>query len=126
MTEHVKITPYETTGSGLVVTLNKWDIGLLEAIQKEGKGTTIFKSRELMGLPTKLIQLQKPVKWIVSGTLIQAQAGDYVASYRRAKACRIFITTDINPKKRECWAKAYNWFLEKAIIYKEIASRFGE
>ena len=42
------------------------------------------------------------------------------------KACRIFITTNINPKKRDCWPKAYNWFLEKAIIYKEIASKFGE
>jgi|GEM_PF-3195982 len=84
MTERAKITPYEKTDSGLVVTLNPWDIGLLEAIQKEGKGTTIFKSRELPGLPTKLIQLQKPVKWIVSGALVQAQAGDYVASYRRA------------------------------------------
>ena len=42
MTERAKITPYEKTDSGLVVTLNPWDIGLLEAIQKEGKGTTIF------------------------------------------------------------------------------------
>lgn len=42
------------------------------------------------------------------------------------KACRFCISTDINPKKRECWAKAYNWFLEKAIIYKEIASKFGD
>ena len=42
------------------------------------------------------------------------------------KACRIFITTNINPKKRDCWPEAYNWFLEKAIIYKEIASKFGE
>ena len=42
------------------------------------------------------------------------------------KACRFCISTDINPKKRECWVKAYNWFLEKAIIYKEIASKFGD
>ena len=42
------------------------------------------------------------------------------------KACRIVISTDINPKKRECWQKAYNWFLEKAIIYKEIASKFDK
>ena len=41
------------------------------------------------------------------------------------KACRFCISTDINPKKRECWQKAYNWMLEKAIIYKEIASKFG-
>ncbi|MBO7051247.1 MAG: DUF4268 domain-containing protein [Prevotella sp.] len=42
------------------------------------------------------------------------------------KACRVFITTNINPKKREKWQKAYNWFLEKAIIFKEIASKYGE
>lgn len=41
------------------------------------------------------------------------------------KACHILITTNINPKKRECWSNAYKWFLDKAIIYKEIASRFG-
>lgn len=40
------------------------------------------------------------------------------------KACRILITTNINPNKRECWTKAYNWFLGKAIILKEIAARF--
>lgn len=86
MSDRVKITPYEKTESGLVVTLNKWDIGLLEAIQKEGHGSTIFKSRELAGLPTKLIQLKKPVKWLVHGSLVSAQVGDYVASYRRANA----------------------------------------
>lgn len=42
------------------------------------------------------------------------------------KACRFCISTDINPKKRENWQKAYNWFLEKAIIYKEIASKFDK
>lgn len=42
------------------------------------------------------------------------------------KACRIFITTNINPKKRDCWPKAYNWFLEKAIVFKDVASKFGE
>ena len=42
------------------------------------------------------------------------------------KACRFCISTDINPKKRENWQKAYNWLLEKAIIYKEIASKFGK
>lgn len=41
------------------------------------------------------------------------------------KACRIFITTNINPKKRECWVKAYNWFLEKAIVFQEIVSKFS-
>ena len=29
-------------------------------------------------------------------------------------------------KKREAWSKAYNWFLEKAIIYKEIAAKYGK
>ena len=42
------------------------------------------------------------------------------------KACRFCISTDINPKKRENWQKAYNWLLEKAIIYKAIASKFGD
>ena len=42
------------------------------------------------------------------------------------KACRICISTDINPKKREAWPKAYNWFLEKAIVYKEIANKYGK
>lgn len=42
------------------------------------------------------------------------------------KACRIFISANINPKKRENWTKAYHWFLEKAIVYKEIASKYGE
>ena len=42
------------------------------------------------------------------------------------KACRILITTNINPKKRENWPRAYKWFLEKAIIFKEIADKFGE
>ena len=42
------------------------------------------------------------------------------------KASRFCISTDINPKKRENWQKAYNWLLEKAIIYKEIASKFGK
>ena len=29
-------------------------------------------------------------------------------------------------KKRESWSKAYNWFLVKAIIYKEIAAKYGK
>ena len=41
------------------------------------------------------------------------------------KACRICISTDINPKKRESWQKAYSWLLEKAVIYKEIAAKYG-
>lgn len=42
------------------------------------------------------------------------------------KACRFCISTDINPKKRESWLRAYNWFLEKAVIYKEIAAKYGK
>lgn len=41
------------------------------------------------------------------------------------KSCRILVTTNINPKKRECWEKAYDWFLEKAIIFKEVVSKFS-
>ena len=42
------------------------------------------------------------------------------------KACRFCISSDINPKKRESWPRAYNWFLEKAVIYKEIAAKYGK
>jgi hypothetical protein len=42
------------------------------------------------------------------------------------KACRLILLTDINPKKRDLWPKAYNWLLEKAIIYKDIASLYGK
>ncbi|MCR5496601.1 MAG: DUF4268 domain-containing protein [Paludibacteraceae bacterium] len=41
------------------------------------------------------------------------------------KSCSIVVTTNINPMKRECWAKAYSWFLEKAIVFKSIASKYG-
>lgn len=42
------------------------------------------------------------------------------------KACRILITNNINPCERDNWPKAYEWFLEKAIVYKNIAAKFGE
>ncbi|MBP5582381.1 MAG: DUF4268 domain-containing protein [Bacteroidales bacterium] len=42
------------------------------------------------------------------------------------KASRIIITKNINPRKRESWENAYKWFLEKALIYKEIAKKNGE
>ena len=42
------------------------------------------------------------------------------------KASRIIITEDINPKKRENWSKAYQWMLEKAILFKEVAAKFGK
>lgn len=42
------------------------------------------------------------------------------------KACRFFVSTDINPKRRDLWPKAYNWFLEKAIVFKEIAAKYGK
>lgn len=42
------------------------------------------------------------------------------------KACRFCISTDINPRKRESWPRAYSWFLEKAVIYKDIAAKFGK
>lgn len=52
---------------------------------------------------------------------------DSEVDWREAKkACRIFISTDINLKKRENWQKAYGWLLEKALIYKEIASKYGK
>ena len=39
---------------------------------------------------------------------------------------RIIITNNINPCERDNWQKAYEWFLEKAIVYKNIAAKFGE
>lgn len=39
---------------------------------------------------------------------------------------RIIITNNINPCERDNWPKAYEWFLEKAIVYKNIAAKFGE
>jgi len=42
------------------------------------------------------------------------------------KACRFCISTDINPRKRESWPRAYSWFLEKTVIYKDIAAKFGK
>jgi hypothetical protein len=56
---------------------------------------------------------------------IATMLGSEVEWREAKKACRFCISIDINPKKREYWQKAYNWFLEKAIIYKEIASKFG-
>lgn len=57
---------------------------------------------------------------------ISAMLNSEVEWREAKKACRFCISTDINPKKRENWQKAYNWLLEKAIIYKEIASKFGK
>lgn len=39
---------------------------------------------------------------------------------------RIIITNNINPCERDNWPKAYEWFLEKAIVYKNIVAKFGE
>ncbi len=57
---------------------------------------------------------------------ISRMLGSEVIWREAKKACRIFITTNINPKKRESWANAYNWFVEKAIIFKTIASKFDK
>ena len=57
---------------------------------------------------------------------ISAMLNSEVEWREAKKACRFFITTNINPKKRESWQKAYNWFLEKAIVFKEIASKYGK
>ncbi len=42
------------------------------------------------------------------------------------KACRILITNNINPCETNNWQKAYNWFLEKAIVFKSIANKYGK
>jgi hypothetical protein len=57
---------------------------------------------------------------------ISAMLNSEVEWREAKKACRFFITTNINPKKRESWQKAYNWFLEKAIVFKEIAAKYGK
>lgn len=40
------------------------------------------------------------------------------------KACRILITTNIDPNKRTDWPKAFAWFVDKANIFKQISTQF--
>ena len=99
----------------LVVQPIMW-AGLTINTQKQNIGTEIYINDD-----KELFERFKTYKDEIS-TMLNSEV-----EWREAKkACRIFITTNINPKKRDCWPKAYNWFLEKAIIYKEIASKFGE
>ena len=42
------------------------------------------------------------------------------------KACRILITTNIDPNKRSEWPKAFIWFVEKANIFKQISAQFDD
>ena len=78
--------PYTKTSAGVLVSTNEWDIGLLEAIQKESQAITVFKGRDLPFLPVKLIQVNKPVSWMAQGAISRADKGDYIASYRRGDA----------------------------------------
>jgi hypothetical protein len=100
----------------LSIGSSAYHVGLTINTQKQNIGTEIYINDD-----KELFERFKMHKDEIS-TMLNSEV-----EWREAKkACRIFITTNINPKKRDCWPKAYNWFLEKAIIYKEIASKFGE
>jgi hypothetical protein len=100
----------------LSIGSSAYHVGLTINTQKQNIGTEIYINDD-----KELFERFKIHKDEIS-TMLNSEV-----EWREAKkACRIFITTNISPKKRDCWPKAYNWFLEKAIIYKEIASKFGE
>jgi hypothetical protein len=42
------------------------------------------------------------------------------------KASRFWVSTDINPKKKDQWKKSFQWLLQKAIVFKAIAAEYGE
>ena len=43
-----------------------------------------------------------------------------------SKACRILVRKSINIKKQENWATCYNWYLEKALIYKKLVKELDK
>ena len=92
-----------------------YHVGLTINTQKPIIGAEIYIDDD-----KELFEQFKKYKEDIS-TLLNSQV-----EWREAKkACRILITTNINPRKRENWEKAYDWFLEKAIVFKEIASKYG-
>ena len=98
----------------LSIGSSAYHVGLTINTQKQNIGTEIYINDD-----KELFERFKMHKDEIS-TMLNSEV-----EWREAKkACRIFITTNINPKKREYWAKAYNWFLEKAIVFKDIASKF--
>ena len=42
------------------------------------------------------------------------------------KASRVLITAKINPRQKSNWSKSYEWFLEKSLALKSIASQYGK
>lgn len=107
-----QVGSYMKTKDGILFSTNQWDIGLLEAIQKETHAVTVFKARELPRLPIKLIQINKPIAWLANKTLIRAQAGDFVASYRRGNG----------PEGGDFVARLDKETAEKLIVrYRELA-----
>ena len=93
-----------------------YHVGLTINTQKQSIGAEIYISDD-----KELFEQFKKHKDEISAML------NGEVEWREAKkACRFFVTTDINPKKRENWSKAYNWFLAKAIIFKEIAYKFDK
>ena len=98
----------------LSIGSSAYHVGLTINTQKQNIGTEIYINDD-----KELFERFKMHKDEIS-TMLNSEV-----EWREAKkACRIFITTNINPKKRECWAKAYKWFLEKAIVFKGVASKF--
>lgn len=100
----------------LSIGSSAYHIGLTINTQKQSIGAEIYISDD-----KELFEHFKQYKDEIAAML------DSEVEWREAKkACRFFISTDINPKNQEAWPKAYNWFLEKAIIYKEIANKYGK
>ena len=43
-----------------------------------------------------------------------------------AKACRIIVRKNINVKKQENWKSCFDWYLEKALIFKRIVGELDK
>lgn len=100
----------------LSIGSSAYHIGLTINTQKQSIGAEIYISDD-----KELFEHFKQYKDEIAAML------NSEVDWREAKkACRICISTDINPKKQESWQKAYSWLLEKAIIYKEIAAKYGK
>ena len=100
----------------LSIGSSAYHIGLTINTQKQSIGTEIYINDD-----KEIFEHFKQYK-----DEIAAMLNSEVEWREAKKACRIFISTDINPKKREAWPKAYNWFLEKSIVFKEIAAKYGK
>ena len=100
----------------LSIGSSAYHIGLTINTQKQSIGTEIYINDD-----KEIFEYFKQYK-----DEIAAMLNSEVEWREAKKACRIFISTDINPKKREAWPKAYYWFSEKSIVFKEIAAKYGK